>query len=311
MKLFFNIKGIFRSLFPFSPSLKKIFKTLQNNQWKTRSDAAYIEDRVNYYCKLDSIHSLKNSVPLKHFRFPKKNSAYYFDTFKYSSLFPQNLRASFEFGDVNYFFQTPTITKSRPIKEDSKGDYKNSVLLNLDKFRHFSFIKDSIPFALKKDLLFYRGGIYQEHRIKFFDKYFNHPLCDLGHTGRGDICASFLKSKVKKKFFLLHKFILALEGNDVASNLKWVMNSNSIAVMPRPKYETWFMEGRLKGDYHYIEIDSNYSNLEEKLDFYIKNPLKAENIIVNANKFVEQFLDKEREDLISLLVLEKYFKFTN
>ena len=71
------------------------------------------------------------------------------------------------------------------------------------------------------------------------------------------------------------------------------------------------MEGRLKGDYHYIEIDSNYSNLEEKLDFYIKNPLKAENIIVNANKFVEQFLDKEREDLISLLVLEKYFKFTN
>lgn len=74
--------------------------------------------------------------------------------------------------------------------------------------------------------------------------------------------------------------------------------------MLRPKYETWFMEGRLKGDYHYIEIDSNYSNLEEKLNFYIKNPSKAENIIFNANKFVEQFLDKEREDLISLLVLE-------
>ena len=31
-----------------------------------------------------------------------------------------------------------------------------------------------------------------------------------------------------------YKFIMALEGNDVASNLKWVMSSNSIAVMTRP-----------------------------------------------------------------------------
>ena len=44
---------------------------------------------------------------------------------------------------------------------------------------------------------------------------------------------------------LHYKFILCSEGNDVASNLKWVMSSNSIAVMPKPKFETWFMEGIL------------------------------------------------------------------
>ena len=44
---------------------------------------------------------------------------------------------------------------------------------------------------------------------------------------------------------LNYKFILAIEGYDVATNLKWIMSSNSLAVMPRPTYATWFMEGTL------------------------------------------------------------------
>ena len=37
---------------------------------------------------------------------------------------------------------------------------------------------------------------------------------------------------------------------------------------------------------------------------------EAEAIIRNAHAFVEQFRDKEREELISILVLEKYFRHT-
>ncbi|GIR91542.1 MAG: hypothetical protein CM15mP92_0060 [Halieaceae bacterium] len=70
---------------------------------------------------------------------------------------------------------------------------------------------------------------------------------------------------------LKHKFILCIEGNDVASNLKWVMSSNSVAVMPKPKYESWFMEGKLIPNYHYILIKDDYSDLEEKLNYYKKN----------------------------------------
>ncbi len=40
-----------------------------------------------------------------------------------------------------------------------------------------------------------------------------------------------------------HKFIMCIRGNDVATNLKWVMSSSSIAVMPRPDVESWYMEG--------------------------------------------------------------------
>ena len=109
---------------------------------------------------------------------------------------------------------------------------------------------------------------------------------------------------------LKYKFIMCVEGVDVATNLKWVMSSNSIAVMPRPKIESWFMENKLIPEKHYIEIKEDYSDLESKIKYYIKNPEKCKSIIKNANDYVIQFKNKNREDLISLLVLEKYFHFT-
>ena len=104
---------------------------------------------------------------------------------------------------------------------------------------------------------------------------------------------------------------MCVEGVDVATNLKWVMSSNSIAVMPRPSVESWFMEQKLIPDYHYIEIDKNFSNLEKRLYFFIKNQSKCHEIIIKANSYVKQFKNKKREELISLLVLEKYFYFTS
>ena len=103
---------------------------------------------------------------------------------------------------------------------------------------------------------------------------------------------------------------MCVEGVDVATNLKWVMSSNSIAVMPRPKIESWFMENKLIPDKHYIEIKDDYSDLESKIKYYVKKPEKCKIIIKNANQYVSQFKNKSREDLISLLVIEKYFHFT-
>jgi hypothetical protein len=41
------------------------------------------------------------------------------------------------------------------------------------------------------------------------------------------------------------------------------------------------------------------------------HPDEAEAIIRHAHEYVEKFKDKKREKLISLLVLKKYFDFTN
>lgn len=209
-------------------------------------------------------------------------------------------------GDITHVPDFPTIVKSRPI-----GDHNaNSVILNLDKVRHFIFVNDKKPFAGKKDMLIGRGAVTQPHRKRFQELYFNHPLCNIGQVNMDNEGNKFLVEKMTIDEQLEYKFILSLEGNDVATNLKWVMSSNSLAVMPRPKYETWFMEGTLVPNYHYVLIKDDYSDLEERLTYYIEHPEEAIEIARNANEYVNQFRNKKREDVISLLVLDKYFRET-
>ena len=52
-----------------------------------------------------------------------------------------------------------------------------------------------------------------------------------------------------------------------------------------------------------------FSDLEEKYNWCLKNIDKCEIIAINGKKYVEQFLDKEREKIITNLVLNKYADF--
>jgi hypothetical protein len=78
--------------------------------------------------------------------------------------------------------------------------------------------------------------------------------------------------------------------------------------MVKPTYETWFMEGLLIPNHHYVLLKDDYSDLEEKIKYYSEHIDEALTIIKNANGHVEQFKDQKREDAISLLVLKKYFE---
>ncbi len=63
-------------------------------------------------------------------------------------------------------------------------------------------------------------------------------------------------------------------------------------------------------NYHYMEIRSDFSDLEERLLFFIQHPEEAQRIINNAHEYVSLFMDKRRETLISLSVMQKYFHCT-
>jgi hypothetical protein len=271
-------------------------------------DIDYIGKRVSYYNKLENNFTLPADVQrLANFKLQKKCKTYFFDSYEYTRYFNPGLRVRFDFGDVTYIPPEPTIVKSRPVK----GDNANSVVLNLDKVRHFTFINDGKEFRKKKNMLVSRNYVTQEHRLRFLQMYINNPLCNIGKINKGNDHRELLKEIMTFDEQLDYKFILCLEGNDVASNLKWVMSSQSLAVMPLPKYETWFMEAQLIPDYHYVLIKDDYSDLEERMEYYINHPEKALEIIRNAHIYIEQFSMRRREDLISLLVLEKYFYRTN
>ena len=80
--------------------------------------------------------------------------------------------------------------------------------------------------------------------------------------------------------------------------------------MTKPKFETWLMEGELIPNHHYVLIKNDYSDLEEKIKYYIENTEEAESIIQNANNYTSQFKDNKSEDWLQLKVLERYFNFS-
>ena len=266
----------------------------------------YIKMRVNYYNKMNrDINLPKNVSSLSKLKIKNYHRTYFFDTFEYTRYFKPSLKMNFLFGDIIHIPEIPSIVKSRPIINNQE----NSVLFKLNKVRHFTYTNDTNQFIDKKNILIGRGAVTKKHkkRTDFYKMYFDHKLCDLGQINNNTDHDHWIKKKISIEEHLKYKFILCIEGVDVATNLKWVMSSNSIAIMAKPKVESWFMEKKLIGNFHYIEIKDDYSDLEERLNYYINNVDKCLEIINNANEYVKQFKDEKREKLISLLVLEKYF----
>ncbi len=305
-KPLYYVRNYIRQLIPVFIYRLKLKRKLKIFECLDETEKEYILNRVNYYNNLNN-HNLPDKSPqISNLKLSKKYKVYFFDAFEFVRYFPTKLCAFFVFGDVTYVPEYPSFVKSRPIY----GDNTNSVILKLEKIRHFLFLRDQKKFISKKNMIISRGkAINKPHRLRFLEKYYNHPMCDVGQVDRVENPIFPAKRKTLQEH-LDFKFIMCLEGNDVASNLKWVMSSNSLAVMPLPKFETWFMEGTLIPDFHYVLINDDYSNLEERMNFYITHPDEAQKIIDNAHKYVYQFKDKKREDLISLMVLQKYFENT-
>lgn len=321
-KVGYYIKAGFRDLLPdklFSNRLERELETCRKLY-----DEAYVEDRVNYYCRFNEHRDLGPGAQcIGGLQKRSHGSTYYYDSRELLQWFDPQLRWNYVFGDVRDIPPYPSIVKSRSLKNDPHAvgaeDNSNSVLLKLDKCRHYVFLKDRIPFEKKQDRAIFRGYIGQRpNRLKFCNMYADNSRVDVANTLSGG--SPFTEEKIPNSGnaaprlslyeHLDYRYIMALEGNDVASNLRWVMSSNSLAVMPRPTCESWFMEERLVPGVHYIEVKDDYSDLEAQLDYYSSHPDEAKEIARHANEYVNQFRDLRRERYIGLRVLMKYFKLT-
>lgn len=275
------------------------------SSYKKYKKDKYIMSRVNYYNKINqnfSLHKINQNFnkkdiyvcdSIKNILGRMKTSVYYYDfkdkikffnTDKYVSIIP---------GDIRDICNQPTLSKTRNISSTNN----NNIILKWNYIRHFRFIEDKLLFENKINKLVWRGGLcdYSGIRKKLLNNYKSNNLLDLDKN--------FLGIKQQMRY----KFILSIEGNDVATNLKWIMSSNSLCFMPKPSCESWFMEGTLIPGYHYVEIKNDLSDLEDKIKYYILKLNECKRIIRNANNYVEQFKDTKREKIIEILVLDKYF----
>ena len=234
-------------------------------------------------------------------------------------------------GDImnNHEQNNWTLSKNRVY-----GNNTSVLLRSFVKDRHWKLYYNKpkdILFGKKKNKIFWRGTTtgYSEHffaknfnprevnRFTMIEKWFNkYNNIDVGFSF---IHRDFLKNKFKKyvkgicnpEYFLNHKYILSIEGNDKDSGLNWKLNSNSLVLMPKPRVTSWLMETTLIPNFHYVLLKDDFSDLQEKLKWCNNNQDKCKEIIKNANNFMKQFSNDELEKKLEIDVLNNYFKLKN
>lgn len=260
-----------------------------------------IAERVAYCCRLtDPFRPGPQAVAIRDM--PLKKTFYYYDLKEHARYYESRLRIDYRFGDIIDVQERPTVVKSRPIRPDNE----NSVLMKLDKLRHFYVLPDRLAFEKKRPIAVWRGAANNPRRTSFVEACSPLACADIGFTN-ATAPKEWKKTPLSMIEQMACRYILSVQGYDVATNLKWIFASNSLCIMPTPDCETWFMEGSLIPGVHYARLAADYSNLAELIDYFEARPNEAKAIVENAQSHFRQFTDPVSEQVISLLVLYKYF----
>jgi hypothetical protein len=260
--------------------------------------------RLDYYARLPECFEVgADAVQLNPRLFADRRN-YAFDLARPLRRVDPMSRFDCRFGDQTEPPERPTFVKARRVDETSG----HSVLLKLNRIRHFVRASDRTAWADKRPTAVWRGIVNRPNRARFLARWQGHACCDAGATRGGYAEPATVRPRLSIGEQLQHRFIVSLEGNDVATNLKWILSSNSLCLMPRPTKETWFMEGRLEPGVHYIELRDDFEDLEECIARWSRDRAAAERMLVRAHQWCAQFEDAEGEDILELLVVRRYLE---
>lgn len=211
------------------------------------------------------------------------------------ALLPPRVGVLFQHGDVWTSMRTVCVTKTRPV------ECQQNVLLPLNWGRHLGTIPHArhydIPFHEKDDKIVWRGattGWWRGQRRELVVRWAKNenPLIDVGVSQvvqRVGDAGVFLKPKLSIQEQLRSKFILSVEGNDVATNMKWIAASNSVLVMPAPTICSWVMEDHMTPWVHYVPVAHDFSDLEDKHRWCLEHPQECERIALEGKEYISQF----------------------
>jgi len=95
---------------------------------------------------------------------------------------------------------------------------------------------------------------------------------------------------IKVRDMLKYKGLIIIEGNDVASGLKWALLSQSVVLMAPPKHTSWAMEELLEPWVHYIPLENFGTDVETKMQWIIDNDSAAQRISKRASLWIEDLV---------------------
>jgi hypothetical protein len=157
-------------------------------------------------------------------------------------------------------------------------------------------------------------------RFGFVARYHARAFCDVafaqepGHHHYDDILAGDPQLAPWRRLYAGHldrdrqlwfRYIVCLEGNDYATGLFWALNSNSVVMMPPPRWQTILHDG-LQPWVHYIPLNEALDDLEAKIAWGNANTAECEAIAARAGAFMHQQNDPARRQALDLAVMRRY-----
>lgn len=204
---------------------------------------------------------------------------------------------------------------------------------------HAGAVEDNLDFDEKKPLVYWRGamsgsrwadpfrrvGVLSIDSAADFEAVAHHfsrikavllsketESFDFKLSGPGTILESkpwlnglgVIGDAVRPAQQLENRYILCLNGNDVASNLYWVLSSQSVAFKEDCSYEV-LPDYFIKPWVHYVPIASGLTDLQEKFDYCQANADLCKRIINNANEAYNRMIDMTTWNNAEFDVLER------
>jgi hypothetical protein len=223
--------------------------------------------------------------------------------------------------DGYYNYNVGAFVKTREIKD--KNCYQ--ILGHIQFARHWAYLRDpikryhSIKWENKKNEIIWRGAptvggwkseLYQDR--KYFCSLY-HKKYNVGFNTIWDRKSEdykiLLKDSLNIDKQLEYKYIISIEGNEKDSGLNWKLRSNSLVIMRPPLFESWLMESKLEPWIHYVPLKNDFTNLDEIYNWCLNNDNKCQDIVRNANTFMDQFQNIEDEEKLFSRIVKDYNKY--
>lgn len=194
------------------------------------------------------------------------------------------------------------------------------ILVPLEGIRHYAPLNKvaavDIPWKQKKDVAIWRGDLsgttadgkfhyHEEFQNKTLETCLLFPRCRLVYknqdTPGADIGFATInhdefkivngvnmkRSKKEMAEQLKYKMLISIEGNDVASGLKWNLLSNSVVLMPPPEKTIFSMEMLLEPWVHYVPLDVDH--VEDAIRWVREHDEEAQRIAQRSTNFLHDF----------------------
>ena len=213
-------------------------------------------------------------------------------------------RGDDRFKSIFPVFKYPVISFSRHFNDPTVILIPDSEFLSTQGFVDLkrSIDDDDIPWETKHNTVIWRGGNhgigYDTYSARFDikskrGKLLNQREAFIHITANNSmVSAHFVNqndlASVSRKHMLNYKYQVDIDGEVNAwSGLWWKLYSNSVVFKVASHFQQWYYK-LLQPWVHYIPLNANLTDFDEKLEWAVKNDDTCKQIAQNGKVFIEQ-----------------------